>query len=352
MVPNGQPDGQNATNSGGDSMRKIVLVAMAICVSGAWAATDSAPNSATTSTSISEEKATGSGLKDILRDRKYEEEKKLTDLELRAYAGSRSRYSLQFNLGYAGPPVNELADANKPNPDNRPGDPRTNLSGNASMRYRINGNTGINFGTGVIFYTPVQAVKGEQVDVDRRKSPKNYGVNDPIVSVDRSYIIDKTQLRSALRASYTTTDNYVQRGQVGMTGFSQYVKYTPGTTRFIFGAQLALDYFAYDRAYKPYVSKKDTGDGTVSKYYINFIPSVEYKITDTLNFNTSAGYPYQNLRSDPAWWRWNHPLTTWRVGVGWAITHDIYINPYVNFFMESPAFNSASASVNTTFSIF
>ena len=90
----------------------------------------------------------------------------------------------------------------------------------------------------------------------------------------------------------------------------------------------------------------------VFQYYLNFIPSLEYKLTSSVNFNTSAGYPYQNLRSDNAWWRWSHPLTTWRVGFGWAITRDIYINPYVNFFMESPAFNTASASFNTTFSIF
>lgn len=257
-----------------------------------------------------------------------------------------SRFSLQFNLGYSGSPVNQLNDPHRPNPDNRPGDQRTLLSGNASLRYRVNSNTAMNFGTGVAFYEPYQAVTGGEQD--RPQGKNNYGINDPTVSVDRTYKAADTQMRTSVKASATTTEDYVNRGQWGMLGISQYFKFTPGTSRATLGTQIALDFFGYGRDYRG----GKGGDGTVSKYYLNFIPSFEYKITDVLNFNTSLGYPYQNLRSDNSWWRWNHPLTTWRLGVGWAITRDVYVNPYVNFFAEAPAFNTASLNFNTSIAIF
>jgi len=46
----------------------------------------------------------------------------------------------------------------------------------------------------------------------------------------------------------------------------------------------------------------------------------------------------------PASGQWAHQLSTWRVGVGWAITHDVYFNPYVNFYAEAPAFNTANTT--------
>src|SRR5207248_306188 len=112
----------------------------------------------------------------ILGIKKFEEDKRITDLELRAAAGSLSRFSLQSILGYTGPQINNLSDPNRPNPDGRTGDNRTFMSGSANVRYRINSNLALNFGTGLTFYTPYQAIKGEEVD--RPKNTKNYGVNN------------------------------------------------------------------------------------------------------------------------------------------------------------------------------
>jgi hypothetical protein len=304
----------------------------------AWAATESV----STSTSTGDSEA-GREIKNILHDKKFEEDERITDLELRAQAGSRNRYSMQFNLGYAGPPINELNDQNKPNPDNRPGDNRTNLSGTMGLRYRTSVDTGVNFGTGMVWYTPYQAVTGQSVVRPRGRT--DFDLHDPLVSFDKTYVVGKTQMRSSVFAQKTTTQAYVEDGQTAEAGYSQYFKYVPGNSRIILGFQYVMDYFAFVR---PFVK----ADGKVSKYYLNFIPSFEYKITDSVNFNTSLGYSYQNLRSDNSWWRWNHQLSTWRLGVGWAITHDIYINPYINFFAEAPAISTASVSFNTVFSIF
>ena len=337
-------------------MRGFVVLFASICVSHAFAATEgtttlSLPDQPQAESPIPpEQQNSDSKIKNILRDKKFEEDKRITDLELRANAGSLSRYSTQFFLGYSGSAVNDLSEPNRPNPDNRPGDNRTFMSGSANVRYRFTPDVAMNFGTGVVFYTPYQAVTGKEVD--RPSNKKNYGINNPVVSLDKTYKYGKTQMRSSGKISSTTDQDYKNRGQWAAVGYSQFFKYTPGDSRLILGMQVALEYFGYARDYAPYVNDKNKGDGTVSKYYLNFIPSVEYKISDSVNFNTSLGYPYQNLRSDPQWVDWNHPLSTWRVGAGWAITREIYVNPYVNFFLETPAFNTASLNFNTTFSVF
>ena len=332
--------GQKATDStgGGTAMRCLALCFLLWGSVQAWSATESV-----NTTSSSDDSKVGREIKDILHDKKYDEDERITDLELRAQAGSRNRYSMQFNLGYAGSPINDLGNQNKPNPDGRSGDNRTNLSGTMGLRYRTSKDTGINFGTGMVWYTPYQTVTGQPVT--RPKGRTDFDVHDPLVSFDKTYVTGRTQMRSSVFLQKTTTQAYVEVGQTGETGVSQYFKYTPGNTRMILGFQMVLDYFAFVRPYTPQ-------DKKVSKYYMNFIPSFEYKITDAVNFNTSLGYAYQNLRSDNSWWRWNHQLSTWRLGVGWAITHDIYINPYINFFAEAPAFSTASMSFNTVFSIF
>lgn len=325
-------------------MRALIMAFLGISLSSTWALAQTS-----TAVSVAPEAKSSTGISEVLRDKKYEEDKRITDLELRAYQGSMSRYSLQFRLGYSGPPVNNLSDPHKPNPDNRPGDQRTVLSGSASLRYRINSNTGVNFGTGIAFYEPYQAVTGKEQD--RPQNKNNYGVNDPRVSLDRTYKAFDTQMRTSLSASATTNEDYLKRGQAAAFGLTQYFKFTPGSSRIVLGTQIGLDYFAFSREYKAPVNGKG-GDGNVSKYYLMFIPSFEYKITDTLNFNTSLGIPYSNLRADNSWWRWNHPMSNWRVGIGWAITRDIYVNPYVNFYADSPAFNTASANIDTSFAIF
>ena len=137
-------------------MRKMVWALLFMGASGAWAAseTTSAPSESTTSTKVG----------NVLAPKKFEDDKRITDLELKAQSGSLSRYSLKFDLGYAGPPLDHLNDANKPNPDNRPGDNRTALSGGMALRYKTSSDTALNFGTGLRWYTPYQAVAGEDRD--------------------------------------------------------------------------------------------------------------------------------------------------------------------------------------------
>jgi hypothetical protein len=283
-------------------------------------------------------------IENVLKDKKFEEDKRITDLELKAQAGSLSRYSLKFNLGYSGPPVTNLSDTNRPNPDNRSGDYRTNLSGSLGLRYRVSSDQAINLGTGMKWYTPYQAITGQPVE--KRPKDKNYDINDPYVGFDQTYAFQNAQFRSGAKYAQITTEYYRRNAQFGTFSLDQAVKYNPGRERWVLGLLLSADYFAFSRQWRE-------GDATnISKYYLTLAPSVEYKLTDKVNFNTSLGYSYQNLRTDHSYWRWRHPMTGWRVGAGWAIRRDVYINPYLNFFVDKPSFKTASASMSAVFSLF
>lgn len=336
-------------------MKRLLLLALALGLSqtsfGETTSLSTPPDTATSSTPL-EGAETGSGstvnkLKSAIGDKKFEEDERIKDLELRAYAGSYNRYSVQSNLSYSGPPSNNLADPNRPNPSNLPGDYRTYMSGSVTGRVRVSKDDAISGGTGLEFYEPVQALQGTQ---QRPVNRKNYDVSDPFVSFDHSYAYGHLQMRSAVSATAITTLAYVQQGEWGEGKYTQYFKWNPADTRWILGFLGEYDYFAYDRDYRSAATSAFPKDSfNDSKFYLSFIPSVEYKLSDKVNFNTSVDYAYANRRSDNSWW---HPESSWWVGVGYAITPVIYVKPYVSFYMESPSFNTASANISTTFSIF
>jgi len=338
-------------------MRALVIVLAFFMGSGAWAATE------TTTTTLPAEDAgaapssSSSAVKGALRDKHFDEDKRISDLELRANGGSLNRYSTQFIMSYSGSAVNDLSNAQRPNPNNSVGDMRTYMSGSANVRYRVTESVGVNVGTGVTFYAPYQQLTGK--DAQHKANQKNYGVNNPTVTLDKNYIItSEIQSRTQVGLVDITDQGYKSTGEWGEGLVRQYFKYNPGHSRVILGFSVEADWFTYARDYQATAIKDQKGstvfpaDGRANRYYLTAIPSFEYKLTDNLNFNTSIGYSEQNFRQDKSWWNWNHPQSTWRVGVGWAVAHDIYINPYLNFFMESPSFNTASLNISSVFSIF
>lgn len=276
--------------------------------------------------------------------KQFKEDERIQDMEMKAKSGSLSVLSMKFDLAYAGPRIDRLGEPDMPNPDHRARDNRTSLSGLMGLRLRATSDLAFNASTGVKWYTPYQAMTGQ--DVPRPRNTKTYDVSNPQASVDYTSLWGKVQSRSALALVYETQDYYVQKGQTGGFGFSQNLKYALGSSRWIVGSGFDLDFFLYSRNYVPQT------DGKVANYYLSWSPSVEYKILDRLNFRTSIGFSYSAMRKFHNWMVWDQIAPTQRVGLGWGVTRDIYLNPYINFFIEHPKFATTSLSLMTVFSIF
>jgi len=293
---------------------------------------------------------TGMKIPDAVKQQKFEEDKRITDIELKAQAGSLSRYSLKMDMSYSGPAVNQLHESDMPNPDGRPRPNRTSLSGYAGLRYRLSPNSAVNASTGFRWYTPFQHIKGEETN--KPATEKDYEVTNPGLSYDRTYPFLATQMRSSFKSSYVTSDYYLARGQVGSVGYGQGIKYQPGGGRTILGFIADVDYYFFNREYQPRWPGQRTGDGRISQYYWNFIPSLEYKLTDRFNLRTSVAWSYSNLRSEGSFWKWAEVEPTGRAGFGWAITREIYFNPYLGFYTKNPAIKTTNVAFSTVFSIF
>jgi hypothetical protein len=270
---------------------------------------------------------------DILKNKKFEADERITDLQLKALSGSLSRYSTQFSFGYSGPRIDQLNEDQQPNPDHRSGDHRTNFLGSMGIRYRITPDDALNFSTGVrAFLSP--------------KGGDENDINDPSLGYDRTYLIGKVQSRSSLHATMQTSSYYRNRGQIGSAGVSQNFKWSVPGSQVILGAELSASHFFFNRDYNAKT------DGPLSTYFLAAYPSLEYRLSKSVNFNTSWSIPYGNLRKFNQFDKLDRQLLSQRAGIGWGITREIYFNPYINFFPEKMQWKNASLAFNTIFSIF
>ncbi|MBX3022711.1 MAG: hypothetical protein KF799_13645 [Bdellovibrionales bacterium] len=282
-------------------------------------------------------------VEDALKNKTFQEDKSVTDIELKASAGSLSRYSMKFDLSFSGPPVNDLADSEMPNPDGRSRNNKTSLSGYVGLRYRLNPNEAVNMSTGVRWFAPYQNVIGEKIEL--RRGERRLDTASPQISYDRTASSGALQFRTSVKASPTTDEFYKSRGQVGSLGLEQNLKWNLGQSRWVAGFLTDFSLFVFNRGF-------EESDQRVSNYFLSLIPGLEYKITDRFNLKTSMAHAFANERRTGTWTTWSPQKLTARAGFGWGITRDIYVNPYVNFFVEKPALNTTSLSMSTVFSIF
>lgn len=293
---------------------------------------------------MADEGVTKMKVEEALKNRKFREDGRITDIELKAQAGSLSRYSLKFDLSYSGPPVDNLSDPQMPNPDNRPRPNRTSLGGFMGLRYRMTSNDALNLSTGARWFTPYHQLAGEHVN--KRAADKDYEISNPQVSYDRTYPLGPTQMRTSLKGSVITSDYYRDQAETSSVGFAQGVKWTVLNSRWIVGNVLDFDYYFFSREWR----KGDAAN--LSTYGFSLIPSLEYKLADNLNLRASCAWTFSQLRRASNEWDWESLQPSARAGLGWAITRDIYFSPYLSFFTMHPSIRTTSASFSTVFSIF
>lgn len=311
---------------------KWAFLAVAISSSCVWAE-ESSVGLDRSSASTSSESA--SKIIDAIKQKKFEEDTRINDLQIRADAGSLSRYSAKFTLGYAGPSLNDLSQPNIPNPDGRTGDFRSYVSGIVGVKYRLTSNDGLYFSGGVKTY--ISAKTGDNQDI-----------TDPGITYDHTFLFSRSvQARTSVFGNMVTNSVYRGYGETNGMGVSQYVKWTINDSRWIVGGEVDFNNYIFNRGYDP-------KDHLITDYYFNVIPSVEYKLTSNLNLNTSVLKKLNHYRVQDTATTFDvtSNLLSQRVGVGWAVMHDIYLNPYVAFFPEAMTWANASVGFNGIVSVF
>lgn len=279
----------------------------------------------------SAETTTSTKVGEVLRNKKFEDDKDITDSKLKADSGSLSRYSLKFSLSYYGPPVGDLTNEKQPNPDGSIGNNDTALSGSIGGRYRIDSKSAVSLGTGISSLTPFHG-------------SKRTDVKTPFVSYDRNARIDDVQMRNSYGVSVTTVKEYLDVGQYGTLSYDNSLVYNMGASGFAVGLDSSLSVFLYNREYE----KKDR---TAGRYYVGFYPQVKYNVTDKFNVYTSLALGFTNPRSLADEWAMLNRTMSGRLGAGMAFTRDIYFSTFLNFYPKELKSDSTTVSFSTVFSI-
>ncbi|MFM6928285.1 MAG: hypothetical protein ACKOX6_07460 [Bdellovibrio sp.] len=315
-------------------MYKAVLVSALIGLSvSAFAQTSTltSPSSATPANDSVQSSTLKTGK---IINKKFEDDKEITDAKLKADSGSLSRYSMKFSLGYYGPPVGDLSNEMQPNPDGSVGTFETALSGSIGARYRIDSKSTISVGTGVSAVTPVQGVK-------------RYDTKNPYLSYDRNGRLFEMQMRNSYGVTYVTNPAYRDIGEYAGVTIDNSLLYNIGTSRVAVGVDTSLGYYFFERG-PNMKSKKEKNTG---RYSLGFFPQVKYNFTDKFSSYTSLSLNFNNPRGeDDLSVLWNKTLSQ-RLGFGYAFTRDIYFAPYFNFYPKSFTADSTTVNFSTTFSI-
>ncbi len=268
----------------------------------------------------------------LLKNKKFTDDREITDIKLKADSGSLSKYSLKFNLSYYGPTFGNLSAREQPNPDNSSGPTSTALSGTIGMRYRTSSQTAFSLGTGLKSIHPLQGS-------DRTDVSTPY-LNYEITSRTDSGI----QMRNSFGGSYVTLPEWRKVGEVAAATYDFASIYNFGSSGFAAGIDGNLNYYFYDRSYIP-------TDKTPSRGSVQVFPTVKYNISDKLNVTTSTTLTWISPRDRSNETILLNRTVSQRLGLGYAITREIYIFPYATILPSRLAWDMTSINMSTSFSI-
>ena len=302
---------------------------LAVSASAAVSTSTSTPTSAGATTTGSQES--------VLGLKKFEESNTLTDAKLRADAGSLSRLSIRASVSYFGPTLGDLSSPEQPNPDGSVGNYSQAMKGSVSLRYRLSPDSTLSAGTGISLVKPFHG--WDRTDV-----------NNPFISYDFSNRFGKLQMRNSPGLTVSTVPNYTAIGQVGGVSWDNSLVYGIADTKLAISFDTSVNYWIFTRAHRP-GSTKNGGDGRASQYSLSWYPGLKYNFTDNLNLNGSAGFSLYNPRevfNDTT--LWNRTVTL-RLGLGYAVTRDIYFAPYLQGFVTRPSLDMTTVNFSGVFSV-
>lgn len=318
----------------------LVIVALALFTVGGAAtmaegAIESAPATAL-SAATATSRITAPSSK-VLKNKGFEETQTLTDAKLRADAGSLSMWSAKASLAYFGPTLGDFSAPDQPNPDGSVGSYSQAIKGSISVRYRTSAERAFSAGTGVSFNHPFHGM--DRVDA-----------NNPFLTYDFANRFGDLQMRTSPGVTVSTVPNYTAVGQLGGLMLDNSMVYSIGRSGLALSFDTNVSYWIFSRSYRP-GSTKAGGDGLASQYSVSWYPGLKYSISDRFNVNTSAGfmlYHPRQLADDLA--MWNRSVTL-RLGLGYAVTRDFYVAPYLQGFTNNLSPEMTTLNVAGVFSV-
>jgi len=264
----------------------------------------------------------------LLVNKKYEDDKTLTDPALRSLDGSLSRYSFKGAFKYNGPGLGDLSNPNIPRIDNVRSNNATKMVGSVTGNLRVDSVTSWSFGTGFSLNHPFNGADSSNA-------------SNPFIAWNQAYRMGGLELRTSPSVIASTDPIYTSVGEYGGLNWSNGAVYNFEKIRLAVSLDTSLYYWMFGRGY---VAADKLG---VQQYSASWGPGVKYRFTDDTLAYTRLSFGVYNPRNLSDGTVLANQQTTWETGFGWAYDRDIYLNPYIIAF---PA-NLRDSLVTGNFSI-
>ena len=312
-------------------MAKSLLVLLFFIVSPPLLAQDS-------TTSLSGLSSSKIKLSSALKNKKFEDDEKLTEPKLRAEAGSLSQYSFKSKIIYRGPTLGDWSAPDQPNPDGSPGNYAQALKGTITGRYRLSSDQALSAGGGLVINHPFHGM--DRTDF-----------RDPFFNYDLASRIDELQMRSSPGLTIVTTPDLQAVGQYFDFTFDQSLYYELGSSRFGLGSDNNFTWFYYNRPYKN-GSKKKGGDGLAPQYSISMNPQLKYAFSDRLTVYGGPTFSVYNPRQLTNHYSLWNSSALFRLGLSYSPDRNKYFAVYFDTYPTMMTSNSTTLNAQTIFSVF
>lgn len=276
----------------------------------------------------------------------------LTNNNLRAISGSTSVWSIASGFNYNGGSLRNPLSQDRPNISQASGNTiKSDLDGSISIKYNIDLRNSLMAGFGIRWIAPLE-----------KNGPTNYtgtvfDAMNPYVQYQ--YLYKWLGIQSVLQVSgmqYTQADQ-TAIGAAQSLQFDQENMYEIGSTGISVGASVAGDYQWFNKSGSFGIPGTDQYipdlRAAQSVYQITIAPILEYQITDRLNFRTLISlwnYEHYAIVQNSA--SFVRDKTYQSIGVGYAVTRDIFLYPNVQFIPDDARDKDTNVGLSATVNLF
>ena len=273
----------------------------------------------------------------------------ITNAKMRAESGSKSKWSISMDMTYNGGNLEDPLGRVRPNfAGISSQDNSAAFALDFAVAYRLSKSDSLRLGSGLTILTPLQNTSQETFNENSAR--KSY-VSNPYFSWSRSFRAWDLQQSVSASTSWETRPAYTDAGYQAGASLGWTVLGEIPNTNWQPGLSLSLDYTFF----KDGADAADTlsnVEGGRTDYTIGLYPFVEYAFNDMFSFRTvfrpAVFDHYRNDNADAFY----HNMWTQSVGLGVAITRDIYLYPNFQFAPEYMRADTTNVGMNATLNVF
>ncbi len=278
-------------------------------------------------------------------------DQEITNAKMRAELGANKKYSFQGALGYSGGtverPFSEVRPAIRNGLTSTPAPAA--ISGTVSGKYKINANNSLSLNTGVKIITPFHGSYANNkmenpVKTSAKKEVDRFAVADPSLSYTHARKIGDLQSISSVESSFYTSSFLVDDlGAIGSIDLSQ-------TIAGDFSGWTAGAYVGISKTfYKSDLTVAQKGAESLVSMYMS--PFAEYAFNDNYSFRTVMNYFSWDIAANGGQGSATAENPQQSMGLGMAITRDIYVYPNVQFMPFNVRSDLTNVALSTTINL-